>query len=149
MPQNYDIVFEPNFKNFTFLGKEKIQLDVSKPTNILVLNAAELKIKHCHVVSKGKILKAAVRLDAKNEEMTIKLPEKIGGKAVIVVDEAGNVLVPGSVTPPATAIKPGGGHTVGAPGVSGLVAPFSSGWVVFGILALIGLNLVNKARGLT
>ena len=89
MPQNYDIVFEPNFKNFTFLGKEKIQLDVSKPTNILVLNAAELKIKHCHVVSKGKILKAAVRLDAKNEEMTIKLPEKIGGKTDVFIEFEG------------------------------------------------------------
>ena len=44
-PINYEIEFEPLFHNFTFNGTEIITLDISKPTNLILLDAAELKIK--------------------------------------------------------------------------------------------------------
>lgn len=88
-PKNYDITFEPNLKNFTFLGKEKISVDIAKPTNKLVLNSAEIKIKNCHVVLDGKTLKAKVTLDEKNEELTVAISEKIRGKADLFIDFVG------------------------------------------------------------
>jgi len=89
LPKNYDIIFEPDFKNFTFLGKEKISVEIVKPTNKLILNSAEIKIKNCYVVSKGKTLKAKVHLDEKNEELIIIIPEKIRGTADLFIDFVG------------------------------------------------------------
>ena len=88
-PKNYDIAFELDFKNFAFLGKEKISVDIIKPTNKLVLNSAEIKIKNCYIISNGKILKAKVTLDEKNEELTVTMPEKVKGKAELFIDFAG------------------------------------------------------------
>ena len=62
-PINYDLEFEPLFSNFTFHGKEIIEIQISSKTNTIQLDAAELKIKHCHLESKGKIIKATTKLD--------------------------------------------------------------------------------------
>lgn len=88
-PKNYGIVFEPDFKNFTFLGKEKISIEITKPTNQFILNSAELKIKNCYVVSKRKTIKAKVNLNKKNEELKIIIPEKISGTADLFIDFTG------------------------------------------------------------
>ena len=44
-PINYDLEFEPNFKNFTFHGTEIIDVKIPSKTNKITLHAAELKIK--------------------------------------------------------------------------------------------------------
>ena len=88
-PKNYDITFELDFQNFTFLGKEKISVDIAKPTNSFVLNSAEIKIKNCYVIIKKQTLKAKVRLDEKNEDLIILLPEKISGSADLFIDFVG------------------------------------------------------------
>ena len=87
-PINYDLEFEPDFDKFTFRGKEKILIE-TKPTRKIVLHAAELVIKDCKLIINEKIIKPKVRLDSKNEEMIISLPEKISGKAVIMIDFIG------------------------------------------------------------
>ncbi|MBI3842511.1 MAG: hypothetical protein HY295_05145, partial [Thaumarchaeota archaeon] len=48
-PKNYDIIFEPDFKRFTFNGTEKILVEIVKPTNLFVINAADIQVKNCHV----------------------------------------------------------------------------------------------------
>lgn len=88
-PKIYDITFEPNFNNFTFLGKEKISVEIIKPTNVFVLNCAEIKIKDCFVISKGRAFKTIIKLDEKNEELTISMPEKIKGKAELYFNFVG------------------------------------------------------------
>ena len=88
-PINYDILFEPNFRNFTFIGKERISVQIDKSTNKLVLNCAEIKIKSCFIVLKGKTLQAKSNLDEKNEELTITTQEKIKGKADLFIDFVG------------------------------------------------------------
>ena len=52
-PVNYSLEFEPNLRNFTFNGKETIEIKISKPTKIISLNASELKIKKCHIIWGG------------------------------------------------------------------------------------------------
>jgi len=83
IPINYDLEFEPNFKNFTFRGNEYLTINSFVNTNTITLNSAELKIKNCTVETANKTLKAKVKLDIKKEELQIKLPQKIKGKAII------------------------------------------------------------------
>ncbi|HSB57591.1 MAG TPA: M1 family metallopeptidase [Nitrosopumilaceae archaeon] len=88
-PINYEIWFEPDLKNFTYLGKEMITIQISNPTNKFVLNSAELKIKNCFVKIKGQTFKGKVQLDEKNEELTVIIPEKIKGKVDLLIEFAG------------------------------------------------------------
>ncbi|NDB89344.1 MAG: M1 family peptidase [Thaumarchaeota archaeon] len=88
-PVHYDLVFEPIFSNFTFEGKENIDIISGKPTDIITLHAAELKIKKCHVESAGKIIQATTKLDEKKETLTIKLASKISKIAKIHIEFTG------------------------------------------------------------
>lgn len=90
-PKNYELSFEPDFKNFKFAGKEKVVLEIAKPTDVLVLNAAEIEVKECHVFCKGKTLNASAKLDEKKEELAIKIPEKVGGRVELFIDFAGTL----------------------------------------------------------
>jgi len=62
-PVNYSLEFEPNLRNFTFNGKETIEIKISKPTKIISLNASELKIKKCHIIWQGRTVKATSKID--------------------------------------------------------------------------------------
>lgn len=88
-PKNYDMTFEPDFQNFTFSGKEKISIHITKPTNKFVLNSAEIKVKNCYVIIKRKTLKAKINLNDKNEELTVTLPKKIRGSADLFIEFVG------------------------------------------------------------
>jgi len=90
-PVNYDLEFEPDFKKFRFRGKERIEIKVSRPTNKIVLNAAELEIKECKVLWNEKTITATIKLDLKTEELTISLPQKISGNAHLLIDFVGSL----------------------------------------------------------
>jgi tricorn protease interacting factor F2/3 len=89
-PINYDLELEPDFDKFKFIGKEKILIQ-TKPTKKIVLNSAELEIKDCQIIINEKIIRPKVRLDSKNEEIILSLPEKISGKAVLLIDFIGTL----------------------------------------------------------
>ncbi len=88
-PIHYDLTFEPIFSNFTFEGKETIDVRLAKPTNTITLHAAELKIKKCLIVSSGKSILVQTRLDEKKETLTITLPTKIAKSAKIHIEYTG------------------------------------------------------------
>ncbi len=90
-PINYQIEFEPDFGNFTFRGNEKISIHASRPTNKIVLHAAELEIKQCRISWNGNEIKPKARLDAKTEELILTLPQKISGKAILTIDFIGQL----------------------------------------------------------
>ena len=85
---NYDIQFEPIFTNFTFNGIEIITLTTTT-TNIFTLNSSELEIKNCHLIHKGKTIKAKSILDKKNETLIIQTPKKISGRLKICIEFTG------------------------------------------------------------
>ncbi|MBM3904771.1 MAG: M1 family metallopeptidase [Thaumarchaeota archaeon] len=89
IPVHYALTFEPLFSNFTFEGRETIDVKITKPTSTIVLNAAELKIKKCSVESSGKSYVGQTRLDEKNESLTIKLGAKINNTAKIHIEFSG------------------------------------------------------------
>ena len=88
-PINYELTFEPDLKKFTFDGTESILVDCKKPTNTITMNCAELKIKSCQVKSAGKIIKSTPKTNEKNEELQIRLREKIKGKVTINLEFQG------------------------------------------------------------
>jgi len=88
-PINYSLEFEPNFRNFTFFGKEIIEIKISKPTKSISLNAAELKIKKCHIIWKDKIIKSKSKIDEKNESLIINFSQKINGNAKLCIEFSG------------------------------------------------------------
>ena len=90
-PINYEIEFEPLFHNFTFNGTEIITLDISKPTNLILLDAAELKIKKSHIIQGRKTITVGTSLNEKNEKLTIKLAKKIKGKVKLCIEFTGTL----------------------------------------------------------
>jgi len=57
-PINYELIFEPDLKKFTFNGTETISVNCKKSTNTITMNCAELKIKSCKVKSAGTVIKS-------------------------------------------------------------------------------------------
>ncbi len=90
-PKNYNITFEPDLKNFTFNGREKITLEVGKPTDAFMMNAAELSIKGAQIIWKGKTLLAKQKLDEKKEELSLKFSEKVSGKIELEIEFSGTL----------------------------------------------------------
>ncbi len=62
IPTNYEILFEPLFHNFKFNGEEIITLNLSKLTNSIILDSAELNIKESHITQGRKIQKALLQV---------------------------------------------------------------------------------------
>jgi len=89
-PLNYDLEFEPDLNKFRFRGREKILIQ-ARPTRKIVLNSAELEIEDCQVIVNQRTIKPKVKLDIKNEELILALPEKISGKAVLLIDFTGTL----------------------------------------------------------
>ena len=89
IPVNYNLVFEPDLKKFTFHGTEIISVDCKKYTKIITINCAEIKIKSCQVKSKKKIITSTAKTVEKNEELQIRLNEKIKGSATIEIEFEG------------------------------------------------------------
>jgi len=88
-PVNYNLEFEPDLARFRFRGREKIQVKIARPTRRIVLNAAELRIITCEVISGKERLKARAFLDERKEELAILLPRPVSGLAVISIDFEG------------------------------------------------------------
>ena len=88
-PINYKLTFEPDLKKFTFDGTESITADCKKSTDLITMHCAELKIAFCQVKSKGKIIKSFPEVNEKNEELGIKLSEKVKGKITIDLEFQG------------------------------------------------------------
>ncbi|MEP6821786.1 MAG: M1 family metallopeptidase [Chthoniobacterales bacterium] len=76
IPQEYAVRITPDFRNFTFIGSETIKLEVHKPVRELVLNALELEIASASLDDKA-IPKSAIKLDPKEETLTIALPTEL------------------------------------------------------------------------
>jgi len=89
IPINYALTFEPDLKKFVFSGTETITTNCKKPTTIISMNCAELKITSCNVSSGGNIVKSTTTINEKKEELQIKLGEKIKGKVLINIEFKG------------------------------------------------------------
>lgn len=90
-PLHYDIEFEPDFKKFTFRGREKVSIKITRSTSKIILHAVELEIKQCKIEWNGKEIKPKIFLNSKTEELTLSFPKKISGTAVLSIDFIGKL----------------------------------------------------------
>jgi tricorn protease interacting factor F2/3 len=91
VPINYKLTFEPDLKKFTFHGTESVHVDCKKPTKIITMHCAELKILSCQVKSGKKFIKSIPKKVEKKEELQIILNEKIKGNAIIDLEFQGTL----------------------------------------------------------
>jgi puromycin-sensitive aminopeptidase len=78
VPERYEIRLTPDLAAATFAGEEKISIQILKPVQQIVLNAAELEIQEASVTKPDGIrAKGEVTLDAANEQATLSFPENL------------------------------------------------------------------------
>ncbi len=82
-PENYELVFDVDLKNFKFIGKETITLVVKEKTKKIVLDAAELKISKCQMIGR-KNENIHFELDEKSEKFIIKKYLKKGKYKILI-----------------------------------------------------------------
>jgi len=78
-PVHYTLHLEPDLEQFTFQGRTEIEILSKDPTEQIVLNAADLALTSCQVQKEGQELTCAFSLNPEREEVTIALPEPMGG----------------------------------------------------------------------
>ena len=88
-PKNYELIFEPDLSKFTFGGKETITINSKKPTNLISLDCAEIKIHKCIVTQDGNKISSKTKTDEKTEKLKIYLNKKIKGDAKIYLEFQG------------------------------------------------------------
>ncbi len=67
-PSKYTLTLQPDLESFTFTGSVAIDIEVLRPTDSIVLNAAELEIGSCRVESAdGEALPGSTTLDEEAE----------------------------------------------------------------------------------
>lgn len=91
VPINYKLTFEPDLKKFTFHGTESVYVNCKKPTKIITMHCAELKILSCQVKSGKKFIKSIPKTVEKKEELQIVLSEKIKGNTIIDLEFQGTL----------------------------------------------------------
>ena len=76
VPTDYSIRIVPNIDKLTFTGTETVKLSVRAPVHELVLNALEIEVTAAAVDDKASP-KSAIKIDKKNELLTIALPSEL------------------------------------------------------------------------
>jgi aminopeptidase N/puromycin-sensitive aminopeptidase len=85
VPEHYAIHLAPDFATHTFRGDVSIDVRLTRETNAIILNAAEMTISEASVTSGGTTQTANVSLDARHETLTLTLPRPIAGSAKIAI----------------------------------------------------------------
>lgn len=82
-PTHYELEITPNFNDFTFLGKVKVNCQVNEPSDTIQLNANELEIISVNVNG----LKGSHSLN--EEVLTLKFDSKLEEPFVLDIDFKG------------------------------------------------------------
>lgn len=86
-PKEYDIELRPDLENFTFEGKETIELFVGKSTDRITLHAKELEIETAEILAgREQIFAKNISYDAKRDTATFTFPKKApAGKVLLTL----------------------------------------------------------------
>ncbi len=90
-PVNYNLFFEIDLKNFSFVGKETINLEIKKSAKEIILNSADLTIKNAELNYKGNNLKAKIKLENEKELLVLKFPGTIRGRTKLTIEFTGKL----------------------------------------------------------
>ena len=88
-PLNYNLIFKPDFKTFTFLGDEQISINLSDKTDKIRLNSKEIEITKALLIKDNKEFKVTYKVDKLDETVTFKLPKKMIGLVKLILNFKG------------------------------------------------------------
>src|SRR5271170_4342745 len=90
IPRHYRLSLIPDFSTFKYAGHVSVQLDVTKPTSSIVLNALELEFHSASVQAGGKTMKAK-KIDVNDDEQiaTLDFGEEVTQEATLKIDFTG------------------------------------------------------------
>jgi aminopeptidase N len=89
VPENYRLIFAPDFTKDNFSAEEFISIRVVKPTTEIVLNSTEIEIRKVTVSSDGGLQKAKVNYQRDKEMVTLTLKKPIKNAATIYIGYTG------------------------------------------------------------
>src|SRR5258708_7107636 len=79
VPSVYEMCIEPDLKNFTFSGDQKVTINIRQPVDEIVLNSADISISKAVLTDEdGTQLVGTVTHDPASERATIKLDGQAG-----------------------------------------------------------------------
>src|SRR5271165_144548 len=92
-PRRYELTLAPDLQTATFLGHERVELDVTEPTSSIVANAADLQISNARLTwpdASSEPVHLAVTLDGDLERVTFSAAGEIRpGHCFLECDFAG------------------------------------------------------------
>jgi puromycin-sensitive aminopeptidase len=84
LPRRYDLTLTPDLPGATFVGAVDVDVDVTSPTAVVLLNAIELEIDEAWVTIGTVRHDAAVSLDEESERVTLTLADDLPvGDAIV------------------------------------------------------------------
>ena len=90
IPQHYQLSLTPDLKNATFTGAESINITLTKPTDTILLNSAEIAFQSATIKEQGKHETATVSLDAEKQQATLRFPHTLpAGAATLEIHYTG------------------------------------------------------------
>ena len=91
IPERYELRLTPDLTSWTFIGREKVSVQIRQPVHEIVLNAAELEIHRVSLkLPDGKVLAGEAALDAENERAKLSFAETLpAGKAELTIEFSG------------------------------------------------------------
>jgi tricorn protease interacting factor F2/3 len=90
-PENYTLQIRPNLSNFSFSAQVTIRLTASDPVSELTLNAKELAVWSCRVLTDGQFEECRFLQDPSGEILRIDFPEKTDGAITVEIDYDGKI----------------------------------------------------------
>ncbi len=92
-PTHYAISIVPNAADATFTGQVSISIVVEKPTDRIVLNAADLTLQSAQITAerdKASTIASDIKIDAEAQTATIRFPAKLAkGNYTLAISYAG------------------------------------------------------------
>jgi hypothetical protein len=91
-PLNYELFFDIDLTNFSFYGREKIDLKITNPTRNIILNSSDLDIKNANLIYKNEILIPEIKIDEKYERVYLSFDKKISeGLSLLTIEFSGKL----------------------------------------------------------
>ncbi|XP_068751963.1 puromycin-sensitive aminopeptidase-like [Montipora capricornis] len=93
VPKNYNLTLQPNLTEFTFTGKEVIDVEVIEETNKVIINCLDITVKTASFTSRDlKYSAADISHSTENETVTVTFPLPLPpGKGLLCLDFNGEL----------------------------------------------------------
>lgn len=90
-PEHYALQIRPDLSNFSFSAQATIRLTAAQPVSDLTLNAKDLAVWSCRLLTDGQYKECRFSMDPSGETMDIDFPEKMEGAITVQIDYEGKI----------------------------------------------------------